>query len=235
MGRELGIITSFFSRVNLRMQNSMISATPTTPATSAPALDDPPPVLQRRDERGPAPQMLQSWAKFHQRKLAKAMQKAHQENKVRLRVQKAAERYKLRLRMQEEADKLQLQLRMQEETEKHQLQPRMQEEADKLQLRMQEEAEKHQLQLRMQEEPDEWIRRARCLGNNSAFDGYMRDVVGAWVVGTAAGSSAETDTEPTSHVPPHEMEARDKEPVWEQRDSRKFPARAPSANGWKED
>jgi len=192
--------------------------------------------------------MLQSWAKFHQRKLAKAMQKAHQENKVRLRVQKAAERYKLRLRMQEEADKLQLQLRMQEETEKHQLQLRMQEEADKLQLRMQEEAEKHQLQLRMQEEPekhqlqlrmqeepDEWIRRARCLGNNSAFDGYMRDVVGAWVVGTAAGSSAETDTEPTSHVPPHEMEARDKEPVWEQRDSRKFPARAPSANGWKED
>merc|ERR1711904_457362 len=49
-------------------------------------------------------------------------------------------------------------------------------------------------------EPDEWIRRARCLGNNSAFDGYMRDVVGAWVVGTAAGSSAETDTEPTSHL-----------------------------------
>merc|ERR1711985_206802 len=153
MGRELGIITSFFSRVHLRMQNSMISATPTTPATSAPALDDPPPVLQRRDERGPAPQMLQSWAKFHQRKLAKAMQKAHQENKVRLRVQKAAERHKL-------------QLRMQEETEKHQLQLRMQEEADKLQLRLREEAEKHQLQLRMQEEPDEWIRRARCLGNN---------------------------------------------------------------------
>merc|ERR1739847_120756 len=184
MGRELGKPTSFFSRVHLRMQNSMTPATPPRPAS---ALVCPPPPPEKRREGGPAPLMTQRWAILHQQQLKEALQKADEEHQLRFQRQHR--------------------------------------------LRMQKADEEHQLQLGMQADGDAWRRRVSSLRNHGAFDDYMRDLCDVWV-DAAAGSSAETETEPTSpsYVPPHGVGARDDRPLWEQ-DSRA----APAANGWKED